>query len=199
MAGDNTERSGSLLSTVTMFIENHLQQGSITFDTLITILSLTCLLTILNRTAFETTVQTRPATGAGNNMQKLLTDLLKSGGGNNTSESLMALLPLLNNPQIKNKLNPATLVSILELLSKFNAEKGDKNEEKDEKTAYKQNPLENKQADVSPPTCATENAPAPSPPPSPAATAAAAATPAEQSVPATQKGMGKYLNWKNSI
>ena len=198
MAADTPHSSGPLPQTVTMHIENHLQQGPHTYDALITVMSLTCLLSILSHAFDNTQTQSRPVAAPVNNMQKLLTDLVKSeGGGHGTPEALMTLLPLLNSPQLKNKLNPATLTSLLGLLSNLNTDKSDKDEEK---AAYKQNTGENKKADASPPPAVTEDAPAPSPPPPPAATTAAASVPAdEQPVPPARKGMGKYLNWKNSL
>lgn len=203
MAGDTNEKPSSLLQTVTTLIENHLQQGPHTYDALITIMSLTCLLTILNRAFDDHQVQARPVSAPVNNMQKLLTDLVKGDGGHGAPEALMALLPLLNSPQFKNKLNPATLTSLLGLLSNLNVDKSDKGDKEDkcaEKTAYKQNIGENKKADASPPAPAAEPAPAPSPPMPPAATAAASTVPVdEQPAPPAHKGMGKYLNWKNSL
>lgn len=206
MAADSSEKAGSLLHAVTRLIETNLQQTPHTYDDLITILSLACLLTILHRVS-DNTVQAlpHPATPPANpNLQKLLTDLLKGDGGHNTAEALMALLPLLSNPQVKSKLNPTTLASLLSLLNNVNLDKSsEKENKKEEKTAYKQEAKENKKAD------APETAPAPAIENTPASdsvttvTAAAAGTTQTASegeqTPPVKRGMGKYLNWKNNF
>lgn len=121
----NESPNRSLLQTVTHMINTAANEGT-GYDTLINVLSLLCLLQILNRTqpspAMPMSQHTPPAAAASANpLQKILGELTKNtdgsgGGGGPSPDMLMTLLPLLNNPQVKSKLNPANISSILGLM-----------------------------------------------------------------------------------
>ena len=117
----NESPNNSLLQTVTNMIGNIANEGH-GYDTLINVLSLLCLLLILNRTKpstaapFSQSISPQPPS---NPLQKILGDLTKNtdaSGGGPSPDMLMSLLPLLNNPQVKSKLNPANISSILGML-----------------------------------------------------------------------------------
>ncbi len=111
------------------------------YDTIISVLSLLCLFSILNRPTPQqstmTTINQTP-TIAGNPIQKLLGDLLGKSGENNGNQGglggvlgglgglsnligspdlLMSLLPLLNNPQLKSKINPSSIASVMGIIN----------------------------------------------------------------------------------
>lgn len=168
----NESPNNSLLQTVTHMIDTTINEGT-GYDTLIHVLSLLCLLQILNRTHSATPVpmlQNIPQASSTNPLQKLLGDLTKGGdqsGGGPSPDMLMSLLPLLNNPQIKSKLNPANISTILGLMNNLG---GSNNNDKPDKKE---------------PPAATVNHPAPTnaPPPD------------EQE----QKELGRSLNWKTNF
>jgi len=149
------------------------------YDTLINILSLLCLLLILNRThpsAAAPLSQSIVPTAAANPLQKILGELTKSTEGSSgvpSPDMLMSLLPLLNNPQVKSKLNPANISSILGLLSNFSG--GGGNNDKPE----------NKE------------------PPAAAVTSSFAEKPPHANVTHSheqdKKDLGRSLNWKNNF
>lgn len=101
--------------------------------TLITVLSLTCLLSILNRGQAESIVQESvpsPAVSSIPPLQRVLSELSKGGDDNSgpSPDLLMSLLPLLNNPQIKSKINPANIATMFNLLSSMGGIGGEKND-----------------------------------------------------------------------
>lgn len=112
--------SSSLLSSITRLLDNSISAGT-GLDQLITVLSLLCLISIVSRN--QTISQPSHLQAAGNNgnpLHKLLGDLTKGGGGDGgglSPDSLMSLLPLLNSPQLKSKLNPSTIGSVLGLIN----------------------------------------------------------------------------------
>jgi hypothetical protein len=130
----------SLLQSITHMIESAANEGT-GYDTLIHILSLLCILHILNRTQLSTAAPTiqspstvTPTPTPTNPLHKLLGELTKGGGdggggGGPSPDMLMSLLPLLNNPQIKSKLNPANISSILGVLGNLGGGNNDKPEE----------------------------------------------------------------------
>lgn len=186
MANEPVERPGSLLQSVSRMIEGAVNDGS-GYDSLIPILSLICLVSILGHGQPARAVQTAPAT-ATSPLQKLLGDLTKGDGGGVGPEALVSLLPLLNNPQIKSKLNPTTIGAIMGMLGNM-GDKGDKGEAaKQDKGAEKTDKAEEKRV-VPPPSAAT------------ATTLDAAAERPELSDPAEaeKKSLGKYLNWKSNF
>jgi len=130
------ESTNTLLQSITHMIDSAANEGT-GYDTLIHILSLLCILHILNRTQPSTAapiIQNSPATPPTptNPLHKLLGELTKGGGdggGGPSPDMLMSLLPLLNNPQIKAKLNPANISSILGVLGNLGGGNNDKSEE----------------------------------------------------------------------
>lgn len=125
----------TLLQSITHMIERIANEGT-GYDTLIHILSLLCILNILNHTHPSTaapSLQNSPANNTSTNpLHKLLGELTKGGGdgggGGPSPDMLMTLLPLLNNPQIKSKLNPANISSILGVLGNLGGGSSDKAE-----------------------------------------------------------------------
>ena len=173
----NESPNSSLLQTITRMIDKMINEGT-GHDTLITLLSLLCLLHIVSRTQSLTAtpaLTTTSQTNSANPLQKILGELTKSGdpaGGGSASggpspDLLMSLLPLLNNPQIKSKLNPTNISSILGLMNNL----GGSNNEKPEKKE---------------PPAATVNQP--TPPPNP---------PADDQE--EKKELGRSLNWKTNF
>lgn len=119
----NDSPNNSLLQTVTQMLNTIVSEGA-GYDTLFNVLSLLCLLLILNRTqpvAPTSMSQLSPPTNSANPLQKIIGDLTKNldgtGGGGPSPDMLMSLLPLLNSPQIKAKLNPANISNILGLMN----------------------------------------------------------------------------------
>lgn len=129
------ESPGTLLQSITHMIDSAANEGT-GYDTLVHILSLLCILHILNRTQPSTAaapvIQNSPAAAPANPLHKLLGELTKGGGdggGGPSPDMLMSLLPLLNNPQIKSKLNPANISSILGVLGNLGGGSSEKSEE----------------------------------------------------------------------
>ncbi|WP_110956202.1 hypothetical protein [Anaerosinus massiliensis] len=89
------------------------------YDTIVHILSLLCLLSISNNTANQTIISSTPPMNQSNDnpIQKLLGDLTKGGNGLGSPDMLMSLLPLLNNPQIKSKINPTSIASVMGIIN----------------------------------------------------------------------------------
>ncbi|WP_378955855.1 hypothetical protein [Pelosinus sp. sgz500959] len=170
----NESPNSSLLQTITHMIDTMINEGT-GYDTLINVLSLLCLLHILNRTqstAIMPTAQNIPQTNSSNPLQKILGDLTKGGdqsGGGPSPDLLMSLLPLLNNPQIKSKLNPTNISTILGLMNNLGGS-GSSNNDKPEKKE---------------PPAATVSHPVP-----PHTT-----NPDEQE----KKDLGRSLNWKTNF
>lgn len=143
----NESPNNSLLQTVTNMINNIANEGN-GYDTLINVLSLLCLLLILNRgnpSMAAPLSQSIAPTASTNPLQKILGELTKStdgSAGGPSPDMLMSLLPLLNNPQVKSKLNPANISSILGMLGNFGG--GGNNDKpevtKTEKTEKKEPP-----------------------------------------------------------
>lgn len=192
----NESPNKSLLQTIINMIDTITHEGN-GYDTLINILSLLCLLSILNRlqppTLAPISQPSQPTATSTNPLQKIIGDLTKNmdgggggGGGGPSPDMLMSLLPLLNNPQIKSKLNPANISNILGLMGNLGGgsstdkpeppkpEKSEKNEKKEKKEP-------------------------------PAAAVTSSLT--EQSIPASspdstdldKKDLGRSLNWKTNF
>ena len=134
------------------------------YDTIISILSLLCLFSILNRTAPQQTNLSMPAMNqqtAANPLQKLLGDLLGNKNDNTTPSTagglggalsalsglgglggglgnlsgllsspdlLMSLLPLLNNSQLKSKINPSSIASVMNMINNLSNNQNEKAE-----------------------------------------------------------------------
>jgi hypothetical protein len=141
----NENSNNSLLQTIAHMIDTIANEGT-GYDPLIHVLSLLCILHILNRTQSSTaapSLQSPSVSNTTNPLHKILADLTKSsdGGGGPSPDMLMSLLPLLNNPQIKSKLNPANLTSILGLLNNLGGGGNEKSEgNKADKTDKKEPP-----------------------------------------------------------
>lgn len=177
------------------------------YDTMINVLALLCLFSILNK---NTTPQVTavpagaPAAAGGNPLQKILGELTKGDGGGlggslggalgaalGSPDMLMSLLPLLNNPQIKSKINPANIASVMGMINNLggtgNNEKVDPPKAKPEKSEKKTSIPE---PSVSPPieqTIAT---------PSETLAAKVSETPAEEQ---GKKVSSRFLNWKTNF
>lgn len=162
----------SLWNSVARIIEKLITDGA-SYDTIINILTMFCLISVLQRSTQQATVAAAPSASGG--LGKLLGDLSKGEGGP-SPETLMSLLPLLNSPQIKSKMNPTTIATILGLLNSMGG--GEKSETpKPEKTEAKGEP---RALSVEP---ETEAAPQ-----------IVALEPA-----AEKKTASRYLNWKSSF
>lgn len=139
----NESPNNPLLQTVAHMIDTTVNEGN-GYDPLIHVLSLLCILHILNRTqpsAAASLTQSPSVSNTTNPLHKILGELTKNsdGRGGPSPDMLMTLLPLLNNPQIKSKLNPTNIASMLGLLTnlgggtseKTEGNKPDKSEKKD--------------------------------------------------------------------
>lgn len=213
------------------------------YDTIGHLLSLLCLFSILNQggaTSAAAPVQQSQQSGV-NPLQKLLGDLTggalaaPSGAGSplggllgalGSPDMLMSLLPLLNNPQLKAKLNPANIASVMGMLNNLGGMAGamgtmgagnEKGEKKN--TAQPQAPMPSQAPAQPAPQPAPPFAPQPAvptavPPPvqpdnagAAAPTAAPVETPAAapavsgdvpESAPARKSG-SRFLNWKTNF
>ncbi|VBB08773.1 Hypothetical protein LUCI_4054 [Lucifera butyrica] len=196
---DTPDKSVSLIQSITKILDNVANNGA-GYDALINIMSLMCLITILNRSQ----PAALPVAAANSNsagmpvIQKLLGDLLKNeggagpgGGGGGGADALMSLLPLLSNSQLKSKLNPSNMATILNLVNSLSGSLGDKPAKADKpaKTELKEVQTEPK-ADA----------------PAAAITSTQAEHVSEVSASilnypeeSDKKTSGKYLNWKSSF
>ncbi len=109
----NQQSESNLINTVIRLIEANIAAGG-NLDNLIPIMALLCILSIFSRPGH--TNQSVANSSSANPLQKILSEVVKGDSGP-SPETLMSLLPLLNNPQVKSKLNPATLTAILGLLN----------------------------------------------------------------------------------
>jgi hypothetical protein len=182
MANEIADNSGTIMQSVTRMLNNTVNEGA-DYDTLIHVLSLVCLVSILNRSQTPAAQAPAAAAPAGNPLTKLLGDLTKGEGGG--TETLMSLLPLLNNPQIKSKLNPATLSAVFGLLNNL-GDKGDKSDKQEAKAEK-----------------AEEKAEARRPAPPAAALTSSENLPPQLDDPEAPEGerrnIGRYLNWKSNF
>jgi hypothetical protein len=188
MANEPVERPGSLLQSVTRMVEAAVNDGT-GYEPLIPVLSLICLVSILGQ-GQPRVAQAAPST-ATSPLQKLIGDLAKGDGGGIGPDTLVTLLPLLNSPQIKSKLNPATLGAVMSLLANMcdKSDKRDKGETaKQDKGGEKTEKGEEKRV-APPPTAAT------------ATTLGVLAEKQEgpDAAEGDKKGLGKYLNWKGNF
>lgn len=151
MPADNFDKG--LLNTASRMLDIAVSEG-IGYDNLINVLSLMCLLSILNRNQPVPQQASVPAPAPGNPLQKLIGDLSKGDAGGLSPDTLMSLLPLLNSPQLKSKINPGTIAAMMGMLNNMGGSggndkhdaKADKTEktEKPERVAPKQETPENK-------------------------------------------------------
>jgi hypothetical protein len=183
----------SFLPLIAHMLESAVTDGK-GYEPLIDLLSLLCLMTIVTRpqgqmsarpTASASNAQPTPSSTAtpeaDNSLQKTLAELLKNVNVGGTSggagpDTLMSLLPLLNNPQIKSKMNPTNMATIMSLLSNLGSGSSD-----------------SKKADQAPPQQAPEAA-AP-----PAATSNQASPPFDLPPEESDSKSSRYLNWKTNF
>ncbi len=183
----------SLLHSITRIVDTIANEGTGS-DNLINVLSLLCLISILTRNQAPAAAISAPQTGSSstsNPLQKILGDLLKSDGGGNgpSPDMLMSLLPLLNNPQIKSKINPTNIANIMGLMSTLGGSSTEKHDNpKQEKQEKKENPPPNKET---PAAAVTSSMPI-----SPENSDADDQT---DQTELDKKGLGRYLNWKSSF
>jgi hypothetical protein len=99
-------------------------------DTIVTLLSLSCLYSIINRNqnegSVQNTVSNPSAASATNQLQRVLSELTKGDDSGPSPDLLMSLLPLLNSPQVKSKINPNNIAALFSMLNGFGGEKHDK-------------------------------------------------------------------------
>ena len=147
MSHETLHPPASLSYTMLQVIQAALT-GSIPFDSLIRLLSLMCLLSIVQQMPSQSAAPPAPSSTAagtqgGDTLQKLISQLAKTDTSG-TGDTLTGLLPLLNNPQVKSKLTPANMATILGLLSTMNAVSGDKSDkgdkEKEKSSVSKESP-----------------------------------------------------------
>lgn len=200
---NDTENTGSssLLSSITRMLETSLNAGG-GFDNIITVLSLLCLFSIMTRNQAHREPQQTQSAATTNPLHKLLGDLTKGGGDSSgfSPESLMSLLPLLNSPQLKSKLNPSTMGTVLGLLNNLGGlgggspppEKSSKAESKNEVHAESPKQPRENEIPIQQPTPTAQ--PAAAAKQQPLATAGHEET--EEQEP---KNYGRYLNWKNNF
>jgi hypothetical protein len=187
--------SQSFLPLIARMFDAALTNGK-GYEQLIDLLSLLCLITIVTRPQGQMGVTptfasgTAPATAnptpaaapeSNNSLQNTLAELLKnvnSGGNSNGTgaDTLMSLLPLLNNPQIKSKMNPTNMAAIMSLLGNMGS--GNPDSKKSDAPAPQQPP------EASAPPAATSNQTSPP-----------FDSPSEES----DSPSSRYLNWKTNF
>lgn len=140
MPNEHTEISGSLIPTITRLVDTSINEEA-GLDNLVTILSLLCLICVFTRHHSAPSHTYTPKEAANTNpINKLIGDLMKgdsASAGGNPQEALMSLLPLLNNPQLKSKLNPSTIASVLGLLNNFGGSSSEKQDGQKERPKEK--------------------------------------------------------------
>jgi hypothetical protein len=164
-------------------------------DNIITVLSLLCLFSIMNRNhGVKEPTQTQPAAST-NPLHKLLGDLTKGNDGGGVSpETLLSLLPLLNNPQLKSKLNPNTIGTVMGLINSLGGHSGGSSSTEKPKNETK----------IEPPTeqpkqpKETESK-APNASPQPQTNNSPSSQSNEDMEDTEEKNYGRYLNWKNNF
>ncbi|MCE5287522.1 MAG: hypothetical protein LLG02_17000 [Pelosinus sp.] len=159
------------------------------YDTLIQVLALLCILSIVNRPQQSKISATTTASTTDNPIQKILGQLTK-GEDANAPDMLMSLLPLLNNPQLKSKLNPANISSVLGLINNLGGGS--------EKASAKPDKAEKSKIEASPSITPLPQTHAPEPT---APLTANTDTPAAAAVDQgdTEKHASRSLNWKSNF
>nr|WP_092067163.1 hypothetical protein [Dendrosporobacter quercicolus]NSL46441.1 hypothetical protein [Dendrosporobacter quercicolus DSM 1736]SDL50481.1 hypothetical protein SAMN04488502_10173 [Dendrosporobacter quercicolus] len=176
----------TLLQSIIRMVDTVSAEGS--YDTLINVLALLCIITILNKQSPQARQQAATSTPAASPIQKLLGELTKNDGGGGGSggpslDTIMSLLPLLNSPQLKSKLNPANMSTILGLINSLSGSGNDKHESsKNDKQEKPEPKAETKKA--APAAAVTESIPLPSEP---------------ETEDDAKKTAARYLNWKTNF
>lgn len=198
MANDAADQ-GSLLRSITRMLDSTINEGT-NFESIIPVLSLVCLASILNRS--QPSAPQAASVPAANPLQKLLGDLSKGEGGLGP-DTLMSLLPLLNSPQMKNKLNPATISAVLGLLNNMGdkSDKTDKNDKNDKVEKQEKSEKQEKNERSSERNEDTADAKRSAPPAAAVTSLEAIGQRSEPLDPleADKKGLGRYLNWKSNF
>jgi len=194
-------KSSSLLSSITRMLDANINAGAGP-DNLITVLALLCLFSIVNKNnAVSQPIQLQSAANS-NPLHKLLGDLTKGGdnsgiGGSGFSpDTLMSLLPLLSSPQLKSKLNPSTMSTVLGLINSLGGlgGSGGNSQEKPKTESKPDPPNQPREQEPSPMPVMSEQQPAP--------TLKQQALPSQGGEDAGEqegKNYGRYLNWKNNF
>jgi hypothetical protein len=177
----------TLISTVIRMLDN-LTNDNAHYDTIIQVLALLCILSIVNRPQQKKAIATPTASTADNPIQKILGQLTK-GEDANAPEMLMSLLPLLNNPQLKSKLNPANISSILGLINNLGGNS--------DKASPKPDKAENGNKLETSPAITPAIQPHTGEPPLAANTDTSEATIVDQGD--TEKRASRSLNWKSNF
>lgn len=204
MANEGGDHSVSLMHTVLRMLDSLSSNGSASYDSIINILSLLCIASILTRNQSSATSQAlapAPAAAPVNPLHKLLGDLAKGDGGP-SPDMLMSLLPLLNNPQLKSKINPSTISTVLGIVNSLGGSgNGEKHEsakqektEKDVKDVKKESPAAAVTTLMSP-----LNESEATPPATPPATIEAVEPAIPEMNDADKRHVSRYLNWKSSF
>lgn len=184
--------SQSFLPLIARMFESAVADGK-GYDQIIDLLSLLCLITIVTRPQNQvgiaqtlsaitpSTPSPAASTEPDNSLQKTLTDLLKNvnsgnNGGGSGSDTLMSLLPLLNNPQIKSKMNPTNMAAIMGLLGNMGSGNSDSKK---------------------PTAAAPQHAPEAAAPP--AATSNQVTPPFDLPPEESDPKSSRYLNWKTNF
>ena len=163
------------------------------------LLSLLCIFTILNQPE-QSPASTASSTQSANPLQKLLGDLTKGasqGGGLGGADTLLSLLPLLNNPQIKSKLNPNNIAAMMNVVQSL---AGTATPTPAKNTAPEPQPASMAVPPATPqPTSSAPPLEAPPAPPSPPVPPLSPTAPTPQSSPPTPAPTNRYLDWKSSF
>lgn len=161
-------------------------------DSWVTIIALLCLFCIISRQPRQPAIAAQaPAAALANPLHKLLGELVKGDGGAATPDLLVSLLPLLNSPQLKNKLTSGNLSTILGLVNQVSAG----SREPERSNAEADAPAEKKSLEI-----ATESAAAAItqlPPPTLAPQDSLLET--KNNLLSANKPAERYLNWKRSF
>lgn len=206
MSNEATTHPPSLSHTVLKMIQ-HALGGGMTFDTITTVLSLLCLLSILQRSQpAEAEIPSASPSPVANNtgspastadgLTKLLGQLTKSEGGGGSGDALMSLLPLLNNPQIKSKMTPGNIAAILGLINNFGGSGGSGDGKHEKSDKEKQDSKGDGKKDS---PAATVTAGADSEAPELSFTESTPETIHVESESHPSKDKTRYLEWKNNF
>jgi hypothetical protein len=184
----STDTSSKLLLQSTMRLIDSLSRDNIDYDHIINVLSLICLISILNRGNEVVSDISQQSAPASNPIQKILGELTKGNASGNSGgpspDMLMSLLPLLNNPHVKSKMTPSNLATILNLVNSLGGSGTDKQE-----PAKSEKPQPKTEDKSESPAAAVTSSAIPD----------SSASPHSETEDGEKKGLGRYLNWKTSF
>jgi len=195
MSNETSDRS--LLQSVTRILDT-LTANSTNYDTAINLLSLLCLIAILNRSqgAGSAATGSLPAASGENPLQKLLGELTKGDGSGPSPDLLMSLLPLLNNPQLKAKLGGGNMSAILGLINNLGGSHTDKLQDSSHDKHEKKEPPETKSFVAKEVAAAISQEQPATPSPHPVPLPVVEKQPGEEG---EKRPAGRYLNWKSNF